>query len=85
MYMADWIRKLDEYLKLSERDVLTHVGSVSHEVAVQKAQRELDLYDAERARLPSPAEAHFEEAVREVQALAKKRPTRHPSAKKDRG
>jgi hypothetical protein len=85
MHMADWIRKLDDYLKLGEHDVLTHAGSVSREAAVQKAQRELDLHDAERARLPSPAEAHFEEAVREVQALAKKRPARHPAAKKGRG
>jgi len=85
MYMADWIRKLDDYLKLSEHDVLTHAGSVSREAAVQKAQRELDLYDAERAELASPAETHFEEAVREVAALAKQRPSRRPAAKKGGG
>ena len=85
MHMADWIRKLDDYLKLSEHDVLTHAGSVSRESAAQQAQRELDRYDAERAKLPSPAEAHFEDAVREVQALAKKRPARHPAAKKRGG
>jgi len=34
MYMADWISKLDAFLKLSERNVLTHAGKVSHEAAV---------------------------------------------------
>ena len=31
MYMADWIAKLDDFLRLSERDVLSHAGRVSHE------------------------------------------------------
>jgi len=31
MYMRDWVRKLDDYLRLGERDVLTHTGTVSHE------------------------------------------------------
>ena len=30
MYMADWIAKLDDFLRLGERDVLTHAGSISH-------------------------------------------------------
>jgi len=30
MYMKDWIAKLDEFLKVSERDILTHAGKVSH-------------------------------------------------------
>jgi hypothetical protein len=76
MHMVDWLRKLDEYLKLSDRDVLTHAGSVSHDAAVRKAEGELDRHDAERAKLPSAVEGHFEEAVREVEALAKRRPTK---------
>jgi hypothetical protein len=74
MTMADWSHKLDEFLKLSERDVLDHVGSITHEVAAEKAQQELDRYDAELARLASPVEEHFEAAARTVTALAKRRP-----------
>ena len=40
MHMADWIRKLDDFLRLSERDILTHAGHVSHEAAVSKAEGE---------------------------------------------
>ena len=32
MYMRDWIAKLDDFLRVSERDILTHAGRVSHEV-----------------------------------------------------
>ncbi len=33
MHMRDWITKLDDFLKLSERDILTHAGKISHETA----------------------------------------------------
>jgi hypothetical protein len=39
MYMKDWIAKLDEFLKVSDRDILRHAGRVSHESAVEKARR----------------------------------------------
>ena len=36
MYMADWIVKLDDFMKLSDREILTHTGKISHEIAKQK-------------------------------------------------
>ena len=33
MHMADWIKKLDAFLTLNERDILTHAGRISHEIA----------------------------------------------------
>jgi hypothetical protein len=39
MYMVDWITKLDEFLKLADREVLVHAGSISHAEAVQKSCR----------------------------------------------
>jgi hypothetical protein len=80
MHMADWITKLDDFLKLSEREILRHAGSVSHEAAVQKAEHELERYEAERARLPSPVEVHFDKAVREVEVVAKRRPAKRRKA-----
>ncbi len=70
MYMADWITKLDDFLKLSERDILKHAGSVSHEAAMEKAGLEFDRY-RERARTAAtPVDRHFEEAIRESKRLA---------------
>ena len=74
MYMADWISKLDDLLRLSERDILTHAGVVSHDAAVRKAELEYDRFAATRAALPSPVERHFDDAVRELKLLEKKRP-----------
>jgi hypothetical protein len=31
MYMRDWISKLDDFLRLGEREILTHAGTISHE------------------------------------------------------
>ena len=37
MYMKDWIQKLDDFLKLSGKELLTHAGRISAEIARQKA------------------------------------------------
>lgn len=44
MKMKDWIEKLDEFLKLSERQLLTHAGKVTAEKAQEKAQMEFEKY-----------------------------------------
>ena len=78
MYMRDWIAKLDDFLRLSGRDILTHAGKISHEQAVQKAELEFEqLHRAELAE-PSQVEKDFEAVVQEL----KKLPT--PSRKKKR-
>lgn len=82
MYMADWIAKLDDFLRLSERELLGHAGRVLHEAALAKAELEYERYAGERAALPSPVEKHFEEAVREVKQLARKRPPPRKGTKK---
>lgn len=74
MYMKDWIAKLDEFLKVSERDILTHAGRVSHEAALEKARIEYEKFRERALEEPSPVERHFIEAVKEVKQLEKKRP-----------
>lgn len=49
MYMADWITKLDDFLKLSDREILRHAGKVSHNDAVAKAELEYDRFAGARA------------------------------------
>jgi hypothetical protein len=73
MHMADWIAKLDDYLKLSERKVLDHTGGITHADAVAKAQQELDRYNAERAKLATPVDQAFEAAAKQIEAVAKQR------------
>ena len=71
MYMKDWIAKLDEFLKVSESDILTHAGKISHEEAVEKARIEYKKYRKQALEELSPVERHFIEAVQEVKKLEK--------------
>jgi hypothetical protein len=48
MKMADWITKLDEFLKLSERKLLTNAGSISADDAAKKAEEEFEKYRVKR-------------------------------------
>ena len=79
MHMRDWITKLDDFLKLSERDILTHAGKVSHETARLKAEAEFDSFRTARAALPQPVDEHFANAVDELKKMegqVKKKPGR---------
>jgi len=74
MYMKDWITKLDEFLKVSERDILTHAGRISHEEAIEKARLEYEKFRKKALEEPSAVERHFIEAVKEVKNLEQKKP-----------
>jgi hypothetical protein len=69
MHMTDWIGKLDGFLKLNDRDILTHAGRISHELAVAKAEAEYEKFCALESTKPSPAEIDFEAAVKKLKPL----------------
>jgi hypothetical protein len=69
MTMRDWITKLDGFLRLSERDILTHAGKVSHDKAIGKAEREYAKFRVLEDAQPSPVEVDFEAAVKKVKEL----------------
>lgn len=71
MSMAGWISKLDEFLRLSERNILTHAGKISHEVAVSKAHEEFEIYKNKVSQELSPVEIHFLKVVEETKMLEK--------------
>jgi hypothetical protein len=73
MTMADWIVKLDDFLKLSERDILTHAGRISQDQAADHARREFEKFRAAQAELPSPVEQHFREAIAKTKQIAKEK------------
>jgi hypothetical protein len=72
MYMADWIAKLDDFLRMSERDILTHAGTVTHEEALARAEAEYSRYRALQDAEPSPVEQHFIEAVQQAKLLERR-------------
>ncbi len=44
MKMRDWIRKLDDFLRISEKELLTDAGKISHKKAVEKVKIEYEKY-----------------------------------------
>jgi hypothetical protein len=71
MYMADWIAKLDDFLKLSDMEILSHAGKISHEEALQKAYVEYDRYHKEQLHEPSRVERDFLEVVKKAEKTGK--------------
>lgn len=59
MYMKDWLQKLDDFLKLSGKELLLHAGSVSAEIAKLKANSEYDKFKQRTNTQLSPVELHF--------------------------
>ena len=72
MYMKDWIQKLDEFLKLSGMELLTHAGTISAEVAKLKADTEYDRFKERTQYQLSPVEQHFIENFEREQKKLKK-------------
>ena len=73
MYMQDWIVKLDDFLRLSERDILTHAGRVSHELAVAKAEGEFEKFQVRQLAQPTEVEKQFEAMVKDLKRLSPKK------------
>ena len=48
MHMGDWVKKLDGFLNINDRDILTHAGKISHEMAQQRAESEFEQYHQRR-------------------------------------
>ncbi|MBI2289653.1 MAG: virulence RhuM family protein [Betaproteobacteria bacterium] len=66
MYMQNWIAKLDDFLRLGEREILAHAGRVSHQDALTTAEREYEKFRAQQAEEPSRVEADFEQAIKRL-------------------
>jgi hypothetical protein len=72
MHMADWIAKLDDFLRLSERDILTHAGRISHQQAEEHAHTQYELFERQRRELESAQPSDFDEAAKRITEQATK-------------
>ncbi|MCG2741017.1 MAG: virulence RhuM family protein [Syntrophaceae bacterium] len=71
MYMQDWAIKLDDFLRLGDREILTHVGRVSHQDALAKAEQEYEKFRKQQLDKPNRVEQDFEQSIK---LLPKKNP-----------
>ena len=63
MYMKDWLKTIDDYLKMTRRDILTSSGRISHKQAIEKAHAEYDKYKNRLDDTLSPVEKDFIESI----------------------
>lgn len=59
MYMRDWIAKLDDFLRLSDKEILANAGTISAKLAKEKADAEYDKFKERTANELTPVEIHF--------------------------
>lgn len=80
MYMKDWIARLDDYLRMTDSEVLQNAGKVSHALAEQKAKEEyqkfkqlqnMELTPVEEAFVASIETSHVDELSEGVKKLKK--------------
>ncbi len=69
MDMRDWIERLDQFLTMTGRELLTNAGTVSHQSAIDKAHAEYEIFKQKQLEKPSEVEKHFIEAERQLKQL----------------
>lgn len=66
MYMQEWINKLDDFLRLSEREILSHAGKITHDDAIALANIEFDKFKQRQLEEKSAVEIDFEKSLQEL-------------------
>lgn len=69
MYMKNWIKKLHGFLQLNERDILTHAGKISHQLALEKAESEYEQYARNRQLAVDKKSNAFDVLVNETKMI----------------
>jgi hypothetical protein len=71
-------------LTLSDRDLLTHAGTISHDAALAKAQSEFDKFRAKEDAKPRPVDLNFENAIEQANQIAAAKAKQKPKKGADR-
>jgi len=69
MYMKDWIERLDVILKMNGRELLTHAGKISHQIALEKSGEEYEKFKQQQKAIEK--EASLKELEEDIKKLKK--------------
>ena len=69
MTMREWVNKLDDFLHMSDSEVLQNAGTISHEMALAKAGEEYSKYKKQNIDELSQVEKDFIESAKKVQKM----------------
>ena len=76
MKMADWITKLDSFLTINDRDILTHAGKISHELALAHAEGQYESFRRQQLTRSAAEPDDFEKAMKQLPDAAPGKKTR---------
>jgi hypothetical protein len=85
MHMADWITKLDDFIRLSDHEILPHAGRVSHQQAEEHAHTQFELHKLERDKMAKLDTSDFDEATRRLTEQVLPKPRRRKKKKDQQG
>lgn len=69
MTMREWVNKLDDFLQMSDSEVLQNAGTISHEMALAKAGEEYSKFKKQNIDELSQVEKDFIESAKKVQKM----------------
>jgi hypothetical protein len=70
MHMCDWVRKLDDFLHVNDREILRDAGRVSHQLAKEQAEAEFEKYHHRQLAEPSQKPSRMlDEVVKRIKSL----------------
>ena len=70
MYMKDWISRLDIIVQLNGKELLTHAGKISHQMALEKSSDEFKKYKETQKQIEK--ENSLKEIEQDINKLSKK-------------
>ena len=76
MLMQNWLTKLDEFLKITGRQLMDHAGQISAASAKVKAELEYANYRKQQDLLPHAVDADFERVAKQLKAIPKAKPAK---------
>jgi hypothetical protein len=73
MYMKDWIRKLNDFMTLNDKEILEHTGTISAKIAKELAESEYQKYRKARIEIEDVQEMkELEEGLKKLENKKKK-------------
>jgi hypothetical protein len=72
MHMTNWIKKLDAFLSINDREILENAGNISHEMAKQIADNEYEQFNKLRIVDNKISLSDFDKAIKQIESKKKK-------------
>jgi len=74
MYMRDWANKLDDFLKLNDREILQNKGKVTKKLSEEIANREYEKFEFKRRQIEdTEAERELEKEIKKLKSEVRRK------------